>query len=395
MFVSAPALLHIDMDAFFASVEQVRRPELRGRPVVVGGEVAKRSVVSTCSYEARARGVRTAMPVTQAQRLCPEAVFLPVDMAAYAAVSKRLLALYRQFTDAVEAVSIDEAFLNVAGSRRLFGPPQAIARRIQERVYSEHGLTCSIGIGPNRLLAKLAANLSKPGGLGMLSKVDVHGRLRGLPVRELWGIGPATEKQLAVLGLTTVGALQDVPLRLLAAVFGSGAYALKQLAFGRGLSSVSSTAQLPKSVGREVTFSEDTSDSALLRATLLSLADDTVAQLRTQGLAARTITLKVRYSTFHTITRQATFARAVSSPRAIYGVVACLFGQIDLGARWVRLVGISASSLCGNACQLTFDDQWKEVALAEAVDRVRAKYGKRALRPATCALLPVARTSMC
>jgi len=192
-----------------------------------------------------------------------------------------------------------------------------------------------------------------------------------------------------------VGALQDVPLRLLAAVFGSGAYALKQLAFGRGLSSVSSTAQLPKSVGREVTFSEDTSDSALLRATLLSLADDTVAQLRTQGLAARTITLKVRYSTFHTITRQATFARAVSSPRAIYGVVACLFGQIDLGARWVRLVGISASSLCGNACQLTFDDQWKEVALAEAVDRVRAKYGKRALRPATCALLPVARTSMC
>ena len=213
MFVSAPALLHIDMDAFFASVEQVRRPELRGRPIVVGGEVAKRSVVSTCSYEARACGVRTAMPVTQAQRLCPKAVFLPVDMAAYVAVSKCLVALYRQFTDLVEVVSIDEAFLNVAGSRRLFGPPQAIARRIQERVYSEHGLTCSIGIGPNKLLAKLASELSKPGGLGVLSGVDVHGRLRELPVRELWGIGPVAEKQLTVLGLTTVGALQDCTSR--------------------------------------------------------------------------------------------------------------------------------------------------------------------------------------
>jgi len=395
MFVSAPALLHIDMDAFFASVEQVRRPELRGRPVVVGGEAARRSVVSTCSYEARACGVRTAMPITQAQRLCPKAIFLPVDMAAYVAVSKRLVALYRQFTDAVEAVSIDEAFLNVAGSRRLFGPPQAIARRVQERVYSEHGLTCSIGIGPNKLLAKLASDLSKPGGLGMLSKADVHGRLRGLPVHELWGIGPVTEKQLAVLGITTVGTLQDVPLRLLAAVFGGGAYALKQLAFGRDLSSVSSTAQLPKSVGREVTFGEDTSELMLLRATLLSLADDTVAQLRAKGLAARTITLKVRYSTFHTVTRQATFVRAVSSTRAIYGAIERLLMQIDLGARWVRLVGVSVSGLCGNACQLTFDDQWKEVALAEAVDRVRAKYGKRALRPAACALLPAKATSMC
>ena len=186
------ALLLIDMDAFFAAVEQARRPELRARPVVVGGQAESRGVVSTASYEARACGVRTAMPTAQAKRLCPQAVLLPVDMAAYKAAQGQLLELFGRFTDLVEPVSIDEAFLDVTGSRRLFGTPQEIARQIQTLTRAELGLSCSIGIGPTKLLAKLAAEFEKPGGLTTLSEADVHGRLRSLSVGALSGIGPVT-----------------------------------------------------------------------------------------------------------------------------------------------------------------------------------------------------------
>jgi DNA polymerase-4 len=224
MFVHR-AILHLDMDAFFASVEQARRPELRGRPVVVGGPRGGRGVVSACSYEARVFGVHSAMPMYQAERLCPHAEFLPVDMKAYLAVHKGVVALLERYTDLVEVASIDEAYLDVTGSRRLFGPPRAIALRIQEQVYEAHGVTCSIGIGPTKLLAKLAAGMNKPAGIGELTDDDVHGRLRDLPVGDVCGIGPVTQERLAALGLTTVGMLQDVPFPLLAAAFGKGAHA--------------------------------------------------------------------------------------------------------------------------------------------------------------------------
>ena len=194
------AILLIDMDAFYASVEQARRPELLGLPVIVGGSAESRGVVSTASYEARACGVHTAMPTAQAQRLCPQAVFLPVDMKAYLAVASKLLEIFGRFTDLVEPVSIDEAFLDVTGSRRLFGSPQEIARQIQELARAELGLSCSIGIGPTKLLAKLAAELHKPGGIATLTKDDVHGRLRELPVGKLFGIGPVTEERLRSSG---------------------------------------------------------------------------------------------------------------------------------------------------------------------------------------------------
>jgi nucleotidyltransferase/DNA polymerase involved in DNA repair len=388
MFVHEPALLHIDMDAFFASVEQARRPELRGLPVIVGGEAAGRGVVSAASYEARRFGVHSAMPITQAERLCPQGVFLPVDMKAYVAVRDRLVELYNSYTDAVENVSIDEAFLDVAGSRRLFGPPRTIACRIQEQVRTEHDITCTIGIGPTKLLAKLASNLNKPAGIGELTEADVHGRLRELPVRELWGIGPVTEQRLVALGLSTVGMLQDVPLVLLTAAFGRGAHGLRQLAFGRGSSSVSSHQAAPKSLGREVTLREDTNDAELLLATLLLLTDDAVARLRTKGFAARTITLKVRYSTFLTITRRLTLARATTSTHEAFTAVKRLFAGVELEGRFVRLVGVTLSGLLSNAFQLSLDDHWREVALNDAVDRVRAKYGKRALRLAASALTP-------
>lgn len=379
MFVSERAILHLDMDAFFASVEQARRPELRGLPVIVGGERGGRGVVSACSYEARVFGVHSAMPIFQAERLCPRGVFLPVDMRAYMAVHRAVTELLRSYTDLVEVASIDEAYLDVTGSRRLFGPPRTIALRIQEQVYDAHSLTCSIGLGPTKLLAKLAANLVKPAGIGELTAADVHGRLRDLPVGEICGIGPVTQERLAALGLTTVGMVQDMPFPLLAAAFGSGAHGLRQLALGRGFSPVSSQRPLPKSVSHETTFRDDTNDLEFLRATLLSLAEHVVADLRRKGLAARTVALKVRFNTFHTVGRRRTLVRATAAPRPLYETAVALLDELDIGARWVRLVGISVGNLTHDAFQLTLDDSWREEALGEAVDRVRSKYGFKAL----------------
>ncbi len=386
MFASSPAIIHIDMDAFFASVEQARRPELRGRPVVVGGRAERRSVVSTSSYEARACGVRTAMPVAQARRLCPQAVFLPVDMPAYSAVHRKLLELFGRFTDLVEPMSIDEAVLDVAGSRRLLGPPRAIAGRIQELVYDEQGITCTLGLAPNKLLAKLAANLSKPAGIGVLTEADVHGRLRALPIGELYGVGPVTEERLHALGLTTVGMLQDVPLPFLAAAFGRSARLLKQLAFGRSASPVRPAVAAPSSMGHETTFAVDTADPLALRAALLALADELMTRLRGHHYAARTVALKVRDGSFHTFERHLTLARATTSTRTVYAAAAGLLDAVELGPRRIRLLGITVSGLVSGAYQLTFDDGWKDLALDEAVDTLRARYGRHVIRPAaTCA----------
>jgi DNA polymerase-4 len=383
MFASAPSIIHVDMDAFFASVEQARRPELRGRPVVVGGRAERRSVVATASYEARACGVRTAMPIAQAQRLCPHAVFLPVDMQTYLAMSKKLLDLFGRFTDLVEPMSIDEAALDVAGSRRLFGPPRAIAGRIQELVYDEYGLTCTLGVAPNKLLAKLAANLNKPAGIGVVSEADVHGRLRSLSVRELSGVGPVSEERLHTLGLTTVGMLQDVPMPFLAAAFGRGARPLKQLAFGRSLSSVRPVAAAPSSMSHETTFAVDTAEPRALRAALLSLADELMGRLRGQRYAARTVALKVRDGSFYTFERHGTLSRPTTSTRAVYAAASGLLDAVDLGPRRVRLLGITVSGLVSGAYQLTFDDGWKHLAVDEAVDAVRARYGRNSVRPGT------------
>lgn len=386
MFVRERSLLHLDMDAFFASVEQARRPELRGLPVIVGGARGQRGVVSACSYEARAFGVHSAMPMFQAERLCPQGVFLPVDMRKYLEVHRAIVELLRRSTDLVEVASIDEAYLDVTGSRRLFGPPRTIAMRIQEQVYDDHGLTCSIGIGPTKLLAKLAASLSKPAGIGELTAADVHGRLRDLPVGAICGIGPVTQERLAALGLTTVGMLQDMPFPLLAAAFGSGAHGLRQLAFGRGLSPVRSRPPLPKSIGRETTFQDDTNDLGLLRATLLSLTEHAVAELRVKGMAARTVALKVRFNTFHTVGRRRTLARPAATTRVLYETAAELLEELDVGVRWVRLIGVSVSGLTHDAFQLTLDEGWREEALGAAVDRVRERYGFRALTLAGGAL---------
>ncbi|HUK77732.1 MAG TPA: DNA polymerase IV [Thermoleophilia bacterium] len=382
------AILLIDMDAFYASVEQARRPELAGLPVIVGGSAASRGVVSTASYEARACGVRTAMPAAQARRLCPQGVFLPVDMKAYLAMQEKLLEIFGRFTDLVEPVSIDEAFLDVTGSRRLFGSAQDIARRIRQLVRDELGLSCSIGVGPTRLLAKMAAELDKPGGLTTLSNDDVHGRLRELPVRRLYGIGPVTEERLRSLGLTTIARLQDVPDEVLAGAFPTGSAALKELAFGGSDDVVRAGHAPPKSMGHEVTFARDIDDPELLQATLLDLADRTAGDLRRKGYACRTLALKLRDERFRTFGGQRTLPDATSSTKVIYETASALLCDLHASGCRLRLLGLTLSGLACEARQLELDDSSREAARDDAVDRVRAKYGTGALRRAGAHLAP-------
>jgi DNA polymerase IV len=376
------AILLIDMDAFYAAVEQARRPELCGLPVIVGGSAESRGVVSTASYEARACGVRTAMPAAQARRLCPQGVFLPVDMAAYKAVQRQLLAIYGRFTDLVEPVSIDEAFLDVTGSRRLFGPPEEIAGEIQRLTRDELGLSCSIGIGPTRLLAKLAAELDKPGGLTTLSREDVHGRLRALPVGAISGIGPVTAKRLGALGITCIGELQDVPLALLETSFAKGAATLKELALGGDDAPVRAERPAPKSMGREVTFARDTADPEFLRATLLDLADRVTSDLRRKGYLGRTVVLRLRDSRFRTVSRQRTLPAPTNATQVVYAMALTLLTEVHGPGRALRLVGLTLSGLT-EAGQIALDDgSGHSGACDDAVDRVRARYGPQALRRA-------------
>ena len=375
------AILLIDMDAFFASVEQARRPELLGQPVIVGGRAESRGVVSTASYEARACGVRTAMPMAQALRRCPQGVFLPVDMAAYKAAQQQLLTIYGRFTDLVEPVSIDEAFLDVTGSRRLFGPPQEIAAQIQRLTRDELGLSCSIGIGPTRLLAKLAAEFDKPGGLTTLTGDDVHGRLRSMPVGAISGIGPVTVKRLSALGITSIGELQDAPLPLLETSLAKSAASLKELAFGGDDAPVRADRPAPKSMGREVTFAKDTAEPGFLQATLLDLADRVASDLRREGYAGRTLVLKLRDSRFRTKSKQRSLPTATNATQVIYEAALALLAELHEPGRLLRLLGLTMTGL-SETRQTALDDSGRDHACDEAVDQVRSRFGSHALRRA-------------
>ncbi len=388
-----PAILLIDMDAFYASVEQARRPELVGLPVVVGGSADERGVVSTASYEARALGVNTAMPTAQAKRVAPQAVYLPVDMAAYKAAQEKLLAIFGRFTEQLEPVSIDEAYLDVTGSARLFGSPQQIAAQIQGAVGSELALSCSIGIGPTKLLAKLAANLHKPGGITTLGEGDIHGRLRALAVEELPGVGPVTARHLRAIGIITVGALQDAAPALLGAALPGGSSGLKELALGGSKEPVRVGHAPPKQLGHEVTFASDVADDAALRACLLDLCDRSAAALRAKGLACRTVSLKLRDERFHTFGAQRTLQAPMTATALIFETATELLCELHGDGRPLRLLGVSLSGLAAEAPQLALDSSWRERAGDAAVDAVRAKYGKEALRRAGADLSPHRRRS--
>jgi DNA polymerase-4 len=396
---SEASILHVDMDAFFVSVELLRHPELRGRPVVVGG-AGPRGVVAAASYEARAHGVHSAMPGARARRLCPHAVFLPGDHAHYAEVSGRVMAIFRSFTPLVEPLSLDEAFLDVAGARRLLGDPVDIARALRRRVLDEEGLTCSVGAARVKFLAKLATEAAKPaasptGPIERAGVVEVvPGRelefLHPLPVQALWGVGPATLARLQRLGVTTVGDLAALPLEALVGALGraSGQH-LHELAHGRDPRGVVPDQQ-PKSISHEETFAHDRFDRASLGVEVVRLADAVGSRLRAAGTHGRTITVKVRFGDFSTITRSATLPTATDSGHRIAQVSQDLLDAVDV-APGVRLLGIGVSHLGDpGAEQLSFDDLaapqgdgegW--TAAESALDAVRARFGAEAIGPAS------------
>ena len=387
-------ILHVDMDAFYASVEQLQNPELRGKPVIVGGPGA-RGVVAAASYEARVYGIHSAMPSTQAQRLCPHAIFVAGDHERYGQVSQRLMAIFTSFTPLVEAISLDEAFLDVTGARRLHGDGAEIGARVRAAVLDREGLTCSVGVAPSKFVAKLASEAAKPRagpggpepGLGV--KVVAAGEelafLHPLPVQALWGVGPKTLEKLHRLGVDTIAELASLDERATLAALGAanGAH-LRRLAMGLDDREVVPH-QRAKSIGHEETFATDHHDRDTLQHQLVRLGDSVAARLRAAGMAGRTISIKVRFHDFRTVTRSTTLPSAVDTGPDVVRAASELLGRID-PTPGVRLLGVHVSQLAdGSARQLSLDDveapSWDDAT--EAIDAIRARYGADAIVPAS------------
>ena len=340
-------ILHVDMDAFFAAIEQHDHPEWRGLPVIVGAAPNRRGVVSTCSYEARRFGVRSAMPSRQAYERCPQAIFVKPRMARYREVSEQVFAIFASFTPLVEGVSVDEAFLDVTGVRRLFGEPETIARAIKARVAEETGLTCSVGIAPNKFLAKLASEERKPDGLFAVPAEQraLLAWLGAKPIRALWGVGPKLAAALEAMGVTAVRDLQASDPDALRKAFGETLAAhLLAIAFGRDDRPVS-TAHEEKSLSREHTYPEDTLDRDRLREDLRAIAQDVGRRLRAAGLRARTARLKIRYAGFRTVTRQAPFPTPVCDDFALRDAAWALLARHLEPETPVRLIGFGVDNL--------------------------------------------------
>ena len=337
-------ILHVDMDAFFASVEQRDRPELRGRAVLVGGAADGRGVVSAASYEARRFGARSAMPMSTALRLCPRAVVVPVRMARYREVSRQVFAILGEFSPLVEPLSIDEAFLDLSGTERLFGPSEQAARELKARIRRETDLAASVGVAPNKFLAKLASDLEKPDGLVHVQPDRVQSILDPLPVTRLWGVGGAASRQFERLGVRTIADVRRLPVETLTRVFGTAGEQFWRLSRGQDDRPVSPD-HTAKSIGHETTFAQDVGDVDHLRGVLLHQVEDVAYRLRKQNLYARTMTVKLRYSDFTTITRAASLQTASQLTMELWEAVQALF------ERWqeersgpLRLIGVAASS---------------------------------------------------
>jgi DNA polymerase-4 len=381
--MTAPmTILHVDMDAFYASVEQRDRPELRGRSVIVGG-LGPRGVVSAASYEARPFGVHSAQPTAVARRLCPQGVFLPVRMEHYAQVARQIREILLSFTPLVEPLSLDEAFLDVRGSEGLFGPAPEVARRVKERIRAETALTASVGVAPNKFLAKLASDLGKPDGLVVVHPDRVAGLLAPLPVGRLWGVGAKSEKRLHALGLRTIGQLAALPERVLADHFGTAGRHLHALAHGRDERAVVPDREA-KSISTETTFAEDVGDRTALRGWLLELVDELGGRLRKEGVRARTVELKVRSFDFRTRTRALSLREATDLTDRLWEAALVLFERsVTDELLPLRLLGVGGSRLTRETAVQgeLFDDgrRQREAALDRAIDAIRGRLGSGAV----------------
>ena len=382
MAATPRAIAHVDMDAFYAAVEQRDRPELRGRAVIVGADPKGRGVVSACSYEARVFGVRSAMPISRAYRLCPHGVYLPVDMTKYARVSAEIMAILAEFSPLVEPVSVDEAFLDLTGTATLWGPPPDAVRAIKSRIRAQTGLTASAGLAANKFVAKVASDLEKPDGLVVVPPGREAEFLAPLPIERLWGVGKATAKELQGLGVATIGQLQRLAPAVLTARLGPHGSDLLALAFGRDGRPVEPFSP-PKSMGAETTFGRDCRDPARLEETLRGQAERVARELRADGLAACRVTLKLRWADFRTLTRSHT-GDPTQDGLELYRRAALLLSREPL-VQAVRLIGVSASALRAEAHgQLPLLDPAavRRERLARAVDRITGRFGRSAIVPA-------------
>jgi DNA polymerase IV len=373
--VPGRTILHVDLDAFFASVEQRDHPELRGKPVIVGGGGPNdRGVVSAASYEARRFGVRSAMSLREAGRRCPDGIFVPVDGRRYQAASRDVMAVLRRFTPLVEPLSIDEAFLDVTGSTGLFGDGETIARSIKDAVRDDVGLTASVGVASNKLVAKVASDLRKPDGLVVVAPGDEAAFLAPLPISRLWGVGERTGVALAEFGVRTIGDLAALPPDVVIRRFGKHGASLVDRARGMDADRVHE-GDPAKSVGHEHTFDVDTADREVIERTLLAMSDGVAGRLRSAGVRASTVTVKIRDSSFRTITRQRTLPEPTDMTEPIY-TAALELASPEVRDIRVRLLGVTASNL-GEREQLSMfsDEDPKRRRAIEAADAVRRRYG--------------------
>ena len=382
--MSESTILHVDMDAFFASVEERDNPALKGKAVVVGSGV--RGVVSAANYEARKFGIHAAMPVGRAKRLAPHAIFVPPNMARYSEVSSHIMEIFRSVTPLVEPLSLDEAFLDVTGSKRLLGDARKIAKQIRATVEGNEGITCSVGIASTKFIAKLASGRCKPNGMLEIAPDRVLEFLHPLPVNAIWGVGPKTNEELQKLGLRTVADIANTPRQTLIRALGEAAGAsLYELSWGRDYRDVE-PAEVDKSISAAETFDTDIEDQEIILREFLRLTEKATYRMREKDFSARTISIKVRFADFKTITRSKTVPLPISATHEVFDVVKNLFLALKLDRARLRLVGVSLDGLedgvDGNE-QLILGERekgWRQATAA--IDKASARFGQGSVRPA-------------
>jgi len=382
----ARQIIHLDMDAFYPAVEVLDNHELRGKPVIVGGS-RKRGVVSSASYEARKFGVHSAQPMATAMRLCPDGIYMPVRMSRYQEVSDQIFEIFHRFTPLVEGLSIDEAFLDVTGSVRLFGKPEDTARKIKETVFKETGLTVSAGVAPSKFVAKIASDMDKPDGLTVVQPDRVREFLDPLPIRKMWGVGRVTQEALARLSILTFKDLSQLPVDVLERRFGKHGIKMHLLSMG-----IDEREVVPehdaKSIGHEDTFEADILDLDLAKKELLALAHRVAHRMRQDEVTGETVTLKVKYCDFIQITRSMTLPECTDDASEIYSTACTLLEKTAVGKKPVRLLGISISNLSADSesqLSLFLEDKspLKKSKLNTALDSIQEKFGDKGIRPGT------------
>jgi DNA polymerase IV len=384
---NSPVIMHLDMDAFFAAIEQTIHPSLRGKPVIVGGDPDSRGVVSTCSYEARNYGVHSAMPMKEAHRLCPDAIYVNTSGDKYSYMSTQVVAIMRRYCPAVEPVSIDEAFADITPIYKRYGGPEEVAQAIKKEIKDELNLTCSIGIGPNRSVAKIASGSNKPDGLVIIPPNDVKQFLWVRPVDHLWGVGKKSAETLAKIGIKTIGDLAQTPEKTLKAMFGIIGPGLVRMANGEGETDVraSHLEYEAKSMGHEHTFDKDTNDARRVMGLLLYLSDRVSRRLRQSGCVGRTVTLKIRKSNFKLLTRATTLCVYIDTEKEIFRAARKLLIDNRFLDEPIRLIGVNISHLKNNDSEsfddllIDYDPEKKRRQLDKVLDGLRDKHGEESI----------------